>query len=56
VAKLVQRLGGLSIAGACEIVHLAAVGLHHSNGQELAHRDIKPANLMLTTEGKGQGA
>jgi eukaryotic-like serine/threonine-protein kinase len=50
LARLVQRLGPLPIADACELVRQAALGLQHAHEHGLVHRDIKPSNLMLTPE------
>ncbi|MBC8874339.1 MAG: serine/threonine-protein kinase [Planctomycetes bacterium] len=47
LAELVERLGPLPIADACELIRQAAVGLQHAHEHGLVHRDIKPSNLML---------
>ena len=52
LSTLVQRLGPLPVADACEIVRQAALGLQHAHENELVHRDIKPSNLMLTDAGQ----
>ncbi len=52
VSKLVERLGPLPIADACEIVRQAALGLQYAHQRGLVHRDIKPSNLMLTPGGQ----
>jgi serine/threonine protein kinase/CubicO group peptidase (beta-lactamase class C family) len=49
LASLVQELGPLPIADACELIRQAAVGLQHAHEHGLVHRDVKPANLMLAT-------
>ena len=52
LARLLRRMGRLSIADACAVVRQAATGLdyaHRSHG--LVHRDIKPSNLMITSGG-----
>ncbi len=45
---LVDQLGQLSVADACEIVRQAARGLQYIYRHDMVHRDIKPSNLMLT--------
>src|SRR5262249_7872617 len=45
--KLVDDVGPLPIAQACEFVRQAAVGLEHAAAQRLVHRDVKPSNLMV---------
>jgi serine/threonine protein kinase len=52
LAWLVQHYGPLPVAGACEVVRQAALGLQHIHGQGLVHRDVKPANVMLTPSGR----
>ena len=47
LARLVNRLGRLAPADACELARQAALGLHHAHESGLVHRDIKPSNLML---------
>lgn len=49
LAQLVQRIGPLPIADACELIRQAAIGLQHAHEHSLVHRDVKPANLMLAT-------
>jgi len=51
LGRLVQRLGPLPIADACELVRQACLGLQYVHQQGLVHRDIKPSNLMLTPQG-----
>jgi serine/threonine protein kinase len=49
--KLVQQLGALPVARACDFVRQAALGLQHAFEAGLVHRDIKPANLLVTEQG-----
>ncbi len=51
LGRLVQRLGPLPIAEACELVRQACLGLQYIHEQGLVHRDLKPSNLMLTRQG-----
>lgn len=51
LAQLVQRVGPLPIAEACELIRQAAVGLAHSHRCGFLHRDLKPSNLILDTAG-----
>ena len=51
LSMLVDRVGPLPVADACEIVRQAALGLQHAHEHELVHRDIKSSNLMLTPSG-----
>ena len=52
LSRVVNRVGPLAIADACEIARQAAVGLQYANENHLVHRDIKPSNLMLAASGK----
>lgn len=47
LGTLVERIGPLPIADACEIIRQAALALQHVHEHGLVHRDIKPSNLML---------
>ena len=49
--RMSNKLGGLSIGAACEVVRQAALGLQHAHQRGLVHRDIKPGNLMLDRNG-----
>lgn len=51
LGRLVDRVGAVAVADACELARQAAVGLHHAHGRGLIHRDVKPANLMLARGG-----
>lgn len=51
VGRVVDRLGALPVADACEIVRQAALAIAHVHSAGLVHRDIKPSNLMLTQAG-----
>jgi serine/threonine protein kinase len=51
VGRLVERLGPLPVADACEIIRQAALGLQHAHEHGLVHRDIKPSNLIVATSG-----
>lgn len=44
---VLDRIGPLPVADACEIIRQAAVGLQHAHHQGLVHRDLKPANLLV---------
>ncbi len=52
LSELVRRAGPLPIAGACELIRQAAVGLQCAYENGLVHRDVKPSNLMLTADGQ----
>ena len=52
LSRLVQQLGPLAVADACELIRQAALGLHHAHENELIHRDVKPSNLMLASGGQ----
>jgi serine/threonine protein kinase len=51
LSRLVQQLGPLPAAEACELVRQAALGLEYVRSQGLVHRDIKPSNLLLSRTG-----
>jgi serine/threonine-protein kinase len=46
--RLVQDIGALPVAHACEYIRQAASGLRHAHERGLVHRDLKPGNLLLT--------
>lgn len=52
LGQLLQRMGALKIADACEIVRRTAVALCYTNSQGFVHRDIKPSNIILSDEGE----
>ena len=52
LSKILDRIGPLAVADACEIVRQVAVGLRAADERGLIHRDIKPSNLMLTPDGQ----
>ena len=52
LSKIVDRIGPLAVADACEIVRQVAVGLRAADERGLIHRDIKPSNLMLAPDGQ----
>ena len=51
LGQLLERMGPLPIADACEAARQAACGLHHAHEHGLIHRDVKPSNLMLSRTG-----
>jgi RND family efflux transporter MFP subunit len=51
LGRMVQRLGPLPVAEACELVRQAAEGLQYIHEHGLVHRDLKPSNLILTSQG-----
>jgi len=46
--------GVMTIPGACEMIHQAAIGLQEAHEDGMVHRDIKPSNLMLARSRKGR--
>ena len=52
LSKIVDRVGPLAVADACEIVRQTAAGLRAADEGGLVHRDIKPSNLMLAPDGQ----
>lgn len=52
LGQLVQRVGPLPIADACEIVRQVAIALEYTSSQGFVHRDIKPSNIMLSRSGE----
>lgn len=55
LSTLVNRLGPLDSADACEIVRQAAIGLRSAHQAGMVHRDIKPSNIMLADGGTESG-
>ena len=51
LSQLVQAVGPLRVADACEIIRQAAEGLYHAHQHGLIHRDVKPSNIMLAVDG-----
>jgi len=51
-SALVQHLGPLPVADACEIARQASVGMAYVHEQGIVHRDLKPSNLMVTAAGE----
>jgi formylglycine-generating enzyme required for sulfatase activity len=47
LARLVNQVGPLPIAQACDYLRQAALGLQHAHERGLVHRDIKPSNLLV---------
>ena len=54
LSKVIDRIGPLAVADACEIVRQISVGLRAADERGLIHRDIKPSNLMLTPDGRAK--
>jgi len=52
LSKLVQTIGPLRIADACQIVRMVAIALTYCNEQGFVHRDVKPSNIMLSRSGE----
>lgn len=52
LGQVLQRVGPLSVANACEIARQVAVALDYTCGQGFVHRDIKPSNVMLSRAGE----
>ena len=52
VGRVVQNVGPLPIADACEIARQTALAIQHIQQKNLVHRDIKPSNLLLTRQGQ----
>jgi len=47
LAQLIERVGPLPVADACEIAQRVALALAHAHQHHLVHRDIKPNNILF---------
>ena len=52
LSAMLKQLGPLSVAHACSMIRMAAVGLSQIHQAGMVHRDVKPGNLMLSKEGQ----
>ena len=52
LSRVVNRLGRVSVAEACEVARQTAMALQCAHENKLVHRDIKPSNVMLTRDGQ----
>lgn len=52
LGQIVQRVGPLSIADACQVSKQVAVALQYTSEQGFVHRDIKPSNVMVSRSGE----
>ena len=52
LGTVVQKLGPLSLANACEVICQAARGLEYARQKGFVHRDVKASNLLLTGHGQ----
>ncbi len=52
LAALMEKVGRLPVAEACELIRQAATALQFVHEQGMVHRDIKPSNLMVTSDGQ----
>jgi WD40 repeat protein/tRNA A-37 threonylcarbamoyl transferase component Bud32 len=46
---LVEKIGPLPVAQACDFIRQAAVALQHAHEQGMVHRDVKPSNLIAVS-------
>lgn len=52
LAQLVEHIGPLTTADACEVARQVAVAVAYTSGQGFVHRDVKPSNIMLSRSGR----
>lgn len=52
LGQLIERVGCLGVADACEIARQVAVALAYTGAQGFVHRDVKPSNIMLSKCGE----
>ncbi|MEM7476457.1 MAG: protein kinase [Planctomycetota bacterium] len=52
LGELVQRVGPLPLADACEVTRRIANALAYTSSQGFVHRDVKPSNIMLSETGE----
>ena len=52
LSALLKHHERLSVAHACEIIRMAAMGLQAIHHEGMVHRDLKPGNLMLARNGE----